>query len=169
MGPAAILKPLVICMVETVTEIQTVLVIWSVAWTIVENFTQLQGLYRKFFLFIILDKFILLTICSLLFICCNIQIINTIHLVNQINCLFIFSDCCILPSQFEVSLHYGQVPWMDFCSTFRMLLFKSFNLKAWTLAQMTKICHMFETKYNKLVAKFCTILCQVLVCSSFRG
>ena len=49
MGPAAILKPLVICMVETVTEIQTVLVIWSVAWTIVENFTQLQGLYRKFF------------------------------------------------------------------------------------------------------------------------
>ena len=77
MGPAAILKPLVICMVETVTEIQTVLVIWSVAWTIVENFTQLQGLYRKFFLFIILDKFILLTICSLLFICCNIQIIDT--------------------------------------------------------------------------------------------
>ena len=47
MGPAALLKPHVICMVETVTEIQTVLVIWSVAWTTADNLTQLQGHNRK--------------------------------------------------------------------------------------------------------------------------
>ena len=44
---AALLTPHVICMVETVTETQTVLVTWSVAPTTAEAITQPQKIGRK--------------------------------------------------------------------------------------------------------------------------
>ncbi len=51
MGLAALLRPRVICMVETVTETQTVLVTWSVAQTTAETITQQQKIGRKFNVF----------------------------------------------------------------------------------------------------------------------
>ena len=47
MALAALLRPRVICMVETVTAIQTALVTWSVARTTAETITQPQKNGRK--------------------------------------------------------------------------------------------------------------------------